>query len=97
MTNVTKLEIRVGGHEGRTVKVRGRDAWALDALLRAGERSVTPIERSAPRWSHYIFKLRRAGLVVETIDEPHAGTYAGHHARYVLRSSVEVLEEERAA
>ncbi|MCX5517770.1 hypothetical protein OSH10_04930 [Kaistia defluvii] len=97
MTNVTKLEIRVGGREGRTVKVRGRDAWALDALLRAGERGVTPIERPAPRWSHYIFKLRRAGLVVETIDEPHAGTYAGHHARYVLRSSVEVLEEERAA
>lgn len=97
MTNVTKLEIRVGGHEGRTVKVRGRDAWALDALLRAGERGVTPIERPAPRWSHYIFKLRRAGLVVETIDEPHAGTYAGHHARYVLRSSVEVLEEERVA
>jgi hypothetical protein len=97
MTNVTKLEIRVGGHEGRTVKVRGRDAWALDALLRAGERGVTPIERPAPRWSHYIFKLRRAGLVVETIDEPHAGTYPGHHARYVLRSSVEVLEEERAA
>lgn len=97
MSNIVKLEIRVGGTAGRTLKVKGRDAWALHALLRAGERGVTPIERPAPRWSHYIFKLRRAGLIVETIDEPHAGAYAGHHARYVLRSDVEVLEEERAA
>lgn len=97
MSNIVKLQVRVGGEEGRTLKVRGRDAWALDALLRAGERGVTPIERPAPRWSHYVFKLRKAGLVVETIDEPHAGAYAGHHARYVLRSAIEVLEEERAA
>lgn len=97
MSNIVKLQVRVGGAEGRTVIARGRDAWALDALLRAGERGVTPIERPAPRWSHYIFKLRRAGLVVETIDEPHAGAYAGLHARYVLRSDIEVLEEERAA
>lgn len=97
MSNIVKLEIRVGGTDGRTLKVKGRDAWALDALLRAGARGVTPIDRPAPRWSHYIFKLRRAGLIVETIDEPHAGAYAGHHARYVLRSEVEVLEEERAA
>jgi hypothetical protein len=97
MNDIVKLQIRVGGHEGRTLSVKGRDAWALDALLRAGERGVTPIERPAPRWSQYIFKLRRAGLVVETIDEPHAGAYSGHHGRYVLRSDVEVLEEERAA
>lgn len=97
MSSIVKLEIRVGGAAGRTLKVKGRDAWALDALLRAGERGVTPIERPAPRWSHYIFKLRKAGLVVETIDEPHSGAYAGHHARYVLRSAIEVLEEERAA
>lgn len=96
MNDIVKLQIRVGGSEGRTLSVKGRDAWALDALLRAGERGVTPIERPAPRWSQYVFKLRRAGLVVETIDEPHAGAYAGHHARYVLRSQVEVVTEERA-
>ncbi len=96
MNDIVKLQIRVGGNEGRTLSVKGRDAWALDALLRAGERGITPIERPAPRWSQYVFKLRRAGLVVETIDEPHAGAYAGHHARYVLRSQVEVVTEERA-
>lgn len=97
MNNIVKMEIRVGGAAGRTLNVKGRNAWALDALLRAGERGVTPIERPAPRWSHYVFKLREAGLIVETIDEPHAGTYSGYHARYVLRSAIEVLEEERAA
>lgn len=64
----------------------GRDAWALQHLIRAGEDGVTPLERPAPRWSHYVWKLRGAGLDVETITEPHGGTYAGTHARYVLRT-----------
>lgn len=96
MSNVTALKVRYGG-TGLAVNFRGRDAWALDALVSAGERGVTPIERPAPRWSHYIHRLRKAGLTVETIQEAHAGAYAGHHGRYVLRSDVEVLEVERAA
>jgi hypothetical protein len=30
-------------------------------------------------------------LDIETIHEPHAGPFAGNHARYVLRSEVEIV------
>lgn len=73
----------------------GRDAWALNELIIAGERGVTPLERPAPRWSHYVFKLRRAGLTIETCTELHSGAYAGHHARYVLRTPLRVVETVR--
>jgi hypothetical protein len=72
---------------------RGRTAWALGALSDAGERGVTPIERPAPRWSAYICLLRRAGLVIETIEEPHGGLFKGTHGRYVLRTPVRVVAE----
>ena len=71
----------------------GRDAWALDNLIRAGERGCTPITTPGPRWSHYVFKLRRAGVNIETIDEDHGGPFAGSHARYVLRSHIRVVDE----
>lgn len=84
---------------GHAVKVIGRDAWALRNLVAAGPRGCTPIEHPGPRWSHYVFKLRRAGFVIETIEEKHAGQFAGTHARYVLRSSVEIVDasDRRAA
>ena len=71
----------------------GRDAWALDNLIRAGERGCTPITTPGPRWSHYVWKLRGAGVHVETIDEDHGGPFAGSHARYVLRSSIRIVKE----
>lgn len=73
------------------VRVVGRDAWALSALIQAGERGVTPIDTPAPRWSHYVWKLRQAGINVETITEPHGGPYPGHHARYRLRSRLRLI------
>jgi hypothetical protein len=73
-----------------TRTVIGRDAWALLSLLLAGPRGCTPIQRPAPRWSHYVFKLRRAGINVETIHEGHEGSFAGTHARYLLRDLVSV-------
>jgi hypothetical protein len=96
MADVKALTIRIDGPDGPTLKVRGRVAWTLSELLKAGERGCTAIERPAPRWSDYVFKLRRAGLNVETIDEKHGGTYRGEHGRYVLRTPVEVIEEVRA-
>src|SRR6478736_3552352 len=72
--------------------IRGRDAWALSELISGGLLGVTPIERPAPRWCHYVHKLRRAGIHVETIDEKHCGAFAGTHARYVLRSSLRIVE-----
>lgn len=85
---IAKIEPDGGVHE-----VVGRDAWALLNLLRAGERGCTPITTPGPRWSHYVYKLRRAGFIIETIDENHGGPFAGTHARYVLRSQVTILRE----
>jgi len=78
--------------EGAVKQFIGRDAWALWELVAAGPNGLTTIERSAPRWSHYIYKLRRGGIAIETRHEPHAGDYPGHHARYFLRSQLEVIE-----
>lgn len=90
------ITARIGGEGGLVIKPTGRAAWALDQLMQAGPRGITPITHPAPRWSHYIWLLRGDGLVIETIDEPHAGSFAGTHARYVLRSAVEVLERTGA-
>lgn len=79
--------------DGATIKVVGRDAWALRNLVMAGTRGCTPIDNPAPRWAHYTWKLRRAGFVIETIDEKHGGQFAGSHARYVLRSQVEIVSD----
>lgn len=79
--------------DGAVHDVVGRDAWALMMLIEAGETGCTPITRPAPRWSHYIWKLRGMGFVIETIDEPHGGPFAGHHARYVLRSKVTIISQ----
>lgn len=91
------IKFRIGGPEGRIVTVNGRVAWALDQLMQAGARGATPITHAAPRWSHYIFKLRREGVSIETIDEAHGGAFAGSHARYILRSPVRVLERSGAS
>lgn len=78
--------------DGKPFTVTGRDAFALDELLAAGLTGCTPISRPAPRWSAYIHALRtERGLNIETVTEPHAGQFAGHHARYVLHSPVEIL------
>jgi hypothetical protein len=87
---IVAITVELEGGERKTF--RGRDAWALGELIGGGLIGCTPIERPAPRWSHYIHKLRRGGLIVETIDEPHGGAYSGQHARYVLRSSLKVIE-----
>lgn len=82
--------------DGRELTARGRDAWALAELVTAGADGLTPISRPAPRWSHYTWKLRKQGVDIETITELHGGAYAGHHARYVLRSPVEIIETKTA-
>ena len=75
---------------------KGRVAWAIRELIAAGARGCTPIDEPGPRWSDYIRKARLAGVDIETIHEAHAGPYSGHHARYVLRSPIEILEVEEA-
>lgn len=77
---------------GGDFDVTGRDAWALLQLVEAGERGCTPLDNPGPRWSGYVHNLRHVhGLDIETIHEAHGGPYAGTHARYVLRSLVEIV------
>ena len=70
------------------IVIKGRDLWALDALMKAGDAGCTPITNPAPRWSAYVFNLRALGVVIDTVTEPHDGPFSGNHARYVLRSTV---------
>jgi hypothetical protein len=75
------------------ITLRGREKWALEKLINAGKAGCTPITTPGPRWSHYVWKLRGHGFKIETIHEPHDGPFPGHHARYVLHSDVQILEE----
>jgi hypothetical protein len=90
------IEIRASIDDKAPQTFVGRFAWTLNELIGAGEKGVTPLERPAPRWSHYVFRLRREGVAIETITEAHAGAYSGSHARYVLRSKATVLATRRA-
>jgi hypothetical protein len=79
------------------LELAGREEWALSHLLAAGDNGCTPIDTPGPRWSDYVFKLRRRGIDIATITEKHGGAYAGHHARYVLNSKVERLSDLQVA
>jgi hypothetical protein len=81
--------------DGSALRCRGRVAWTLVELIRAGSRGVAPVERPAPRWSDYVAKLRRKGLAIETIKERHGGRFPGRHGRYMLRTSVRLIAIER--
>ena len=78
--------------DGRTFTAIGRTAWALLELLRTGACGCTPIDTPGPRWSDYVYKLKRKhGLDIETVHEAHRGDFPGTHARYVLRSRVVIV------
>ena len=90
------VRVRIGDDGGPVVIVRRREAWALLALMAAGERGCTPIDHPGPRWSGYVHDLRKFGFDIETIHELHQGAFPGSHARYVLRSRVTRLEDRGA-
>ncbi|MFA4994176.1 MAG: hypothetical protein WC521_02605 [Bdellovibrionales bacterium] len=94
MSNTSKFclnaKINDSNFSTRILLLKGRDAWTLNELVRCGERGCTPIDNPAPRWSAYVHSLRKEGFRIETITEPHGGTFAGTHARYVLRTPVTV-------
>ncbi len=85
--------IKVATNDGQERKFFGREAWALRHLLRAGKAGITTLEQPAPRWSHYIYKLRKAGLVITTTHEAHKGQFPGTHGRYRLETPVVVIKE----
>lgn len=91
-----KIEVALSSEQPRTLKLNGRLGWAMAQLVDAGSKGVTPITRPAPRWSGYVFDLRELGIPIETIMEPHEGSYPGQHARYVLTcdASVQLMDGE---
>lgn len=86
-----------GDPKGLPITLVGRDWWALQELIKAGKKGCTPIDNPVPRWGHYVWKIRQAGIDVETIHESHGGRFPGHHARCLLKSPLVVLEDVRAA
>ena len=96
MANVLKITIQLGDNPNAVMTFKGRYAWTLHNLIEAGKRGCTPIENPAPRWSHYVMILRRAGIAIETIEEAHGGAYKGFHGRYVLRVQLTVLAVKKA-
>ena len=78
--------------DGSRQAFAGRDAWTLRHLIEAGATGLTTIDHPAPRWSHYVFRLRRAGLAISTDYEPHNGDYPGIHGRYRLETAVAVID-----
>ncbi len=91
MGPVTRIVVQMGGCR---LSLCGRQAWAMAALLDAGEGGCTPITHPGPRWSDYVFKLRRDGFVIESIEEQHGGCFSGKHVRYVLKSEVVELDRQ---
>ena len=84
--------------EGKTrrIVVAGRDRWALECLIAAGEKGCTPIDTPGPRWSGYVHNLRGLGVPIETVTEAHGGPFSGTHARYVLKALVTRAEGQDA-
>jgi hypothetical protein len=76
----------------RPLALPKRAAWFLDELVKAGAAGVTTIDYPGVRVGDCILKLRRAGVDVQTVYEPHDGEFAGRHGRYVLRSRVELVD-----
>jgi len=85
------MAIAEDGETTRTLRLVGRFAQTLRALVDAGDRGVTALEIStwALRLSHYVYVLRhRCGLAIEMARESHDG---GWHGRYVLRTPVRIV------
>ncbi len=93
MSNSNVVELHVQRTDtDETLRLKGREAWTLSCLIEAGESGLTPLDRPAPRWSGYVYALRKRGLDIDTVDERHSGPYPGAHGRYILRTPLTVLK-----
>jgi hypothetical protein len=92
MRRDSKTTLRVQLPDGKQQTFAGREAWALRHLINAGATGITTIDHPAPRFSHYLYRLRKAGLVITTDYEPHKGDFPGTHGRYKLETPVTVID-----
>jgi hypothetical protein len=81
------------GDKAITLQLRGRLAWTLSELVKAGDTGITTLQNPAPRVSHYVMTLRRKGIAIETLIEKHEGPFPGIHGRYLLASNVSIAPE----
>mgnify|MGYP001077771561 FL=1 len=87
-----RLVVKATGPVGQPFTVTGQTARTLLALVKAGSAGVTALEIAswAFRLSHFVMVLRRKHrLAIPMLWEAHEG---GKHGRYVLRSTVTILE-----
>lgn len=70
-----------------------RERDALEALIRAGATGCSFYDDPAPRWASSIHLLRKRGVDIHTLREPHGGEHPGTHARYYLISKVTPASE----
>lgn len=70
-----KFVLKIRLNRDSILTVTGRDAWALDELVKAGKKGCTPIDAPGPRWSGYIHSLRGLGIDIETIHEALRGRF----------------------
>ena len=91
---VTFISVLVG-EERRPATFKGRFAWMLHELVKAGKDGLTTLENPAPRISHYVYILRKAGLTISMQEERHAGAFKGHHGRYRLETPVMIQDVRR--
>ncbi|CAN1556863.1 hypothetical protein MCERH10_02430 [Caulobacteraceae bacterium] len=71
---------------GPSFTVSGQTAKAITALVLAGRQGVTALEVStwAYRFAAYCHELRKRGLEIETLREPHEGGWHGRHVLHTL-------------
>ncbi|MEX1662501.1 hypothetical protein AB4874_12705 [Thioclava sp. 15-R06ZXC-3] len=80
-----------------TLQLKGRLAWTLMELVKAGDVGITPLHNPAPRVSHYVMSLRRKGVAIDTEMQPHFGAFPGEHGVYRLKSTVTIERVEGRA
>ena len=87
-----RIVVKAVGPSGQSFTVSGQIAKVLLALVEAGEAGITPLAREtwSLRLSDHVRTLKnRHGLVIVTLWGKHD---EGRHARYVLRSTVTIIE-----
>jgi hypothetical protein len=85
------------GDTSITLHLKGRLAWMMLELVKAGDKGITPLHNPAPRVSHYVMTLRRKGVAIDTQMQAHGGAFPGEHGVYRLKSAVTIEQVEGCA